>query len=259
MRTKTAFTLIELLVVIAIIAILAALLLPALAKARMRGQSAYCQNSLRQLQLGWKQYEDDNADRFPLNISRDVRGIPQSVSNSWVLGNTQYDTNTINITSGSLYAYINSPATYRCPADQVLARGQESVPHSRSYSVEGWLASDFTVYGLDWPRNASPGYVQKTRASLLTDPGPSSVFVFVDDNEQTIDDGIFVIGELDWFDYPSNRHGQAANLSFLDGHVEHKRWVKPKIIRGNWPYGVHPQDLGDSADHNWLVARLPTK
>src|SRR5215472_7407698 len=85
-RQPAAFTLIELLVVIAIIATLAALLLPALSRARASGQSASCLNNLKQLQTAWKMYEDDHQDCFPPNISRIVAGIAQNVSNSWVLG-----------------------------------------------------------------------------------------------------------------------------------------------------------------------------
>jgi prepilin-type N-terminal cleavage/methylation domain-containing protein/prepilin-type processing-associated H-X9-DG protein len=257
---RDAFTLIELLVVIAIIAILAALLLPALSKAKVRAQSTYCLNSLKQLQLGWKLYETDNADWFPANIARTIGGIPQNLSNSWVLGNAQYDVNTSNVVSGSLYRYSGSTAIYHCPADRATVQGNASLSRTRSYSVEGWLGANFDVYGFSWPNPGlvPPGYTFKTKSSLITTPGPSDVLAFIDDNEQTIDDGIFAIGEVSWFDYPSARHSQGANLSFLDGYAEHYKWSHPKTVQGIWTYSVNPAATGDPADHAWLVARLPT-
>jgi len=258
---RDAFTLIELLVVIAIIAILAAMLLPVLAKAKASGQSISCLDNLKQLQTAWKMYEGDHDDWFPPNISRTVAGNPQSLSNSWVLGNAQIDTNTTNIINGSLYSYAGSTAIYRCAADHAMVTGNASLPHTRSYSVNAWLGSDFRVYGqvAPDPKIMPPGYVFKTKASLITNPGPSDVYVFIDDNEQTIDDGIFVVGRISWFDYPADRHNQGANLSFLDGHVEHHKWSHPKTIPGNWNYNVNPASTGDLLDHAWLFARLPTQ
>jgi prepilin-type N-terminal cleavage/methylation domain-containing protein/prepilin-type processing-associated H-X9-DG protein len=251
---KSAFTLIELLVVIAIIAILAALLLPALSRAKAAGQSASCVNNLKQLQAAWKMYEHDYNDWFPQNISRIVSGNAQSISNSWVLGSAQLDLDASNIAGGSLYTFAGSPALYHCPADRALATVSTSVQHTRSYSVEGWLGAVFN-FGAPWIW-PSPHWVHVTRASLLTTPGPSDVFAFIDDNEQTIDDGIFIIGTSRFYDYPADRHSQGANLSFLDGHVQHKRWASPKAAPIPYVYGA-PLKAEDAADHSWLAARLP--
>jgi prepilin-type N-terminal cleavage/methylation domain-containing protein/prepilin-type processing-associated H-X9-DG protein len=260
-RNFCAFTLIELLVVISIIAILAALLLPAISRAKAKGQSTVCLSNLNQLQLAWKMYENDNRDYFPANISRVVYGDPQSLPNSWVLGNVQRDVTTANMMGGSLYSYAHSTAIYRCPADRATVAGSASVPHTRSYSVEGWLAADFQVYGQIAPDPSSqpPGYVFKIKAPQIIDPPPSDIFAFIDDHEQTIDDGICIIGRYHWFDYPADRHSQGANLSFLDGHVEHHKWRSPKTVLGGWSYYGDPAALGDAADHQWCVAHLPTK
>jgi prepilin-type N-terminal cleavage/methylation domain-containing protein/prepilin-type processing-associated H-X9-DG protein len=259
--SHSGFTLIELLVVIAIIAVLAAMLLPALSKAKVKAQSIQCLNNLKQLQLGWKLYETDYNDWFPLNIARTVGDQPQSISNSWVLGDVKLDLNTSNIVNGSLYTYVGSTAIYRCPADRATVRGNTSWPHTRSYSVEGWLGANFNYNdGWFWPDPGYSGpYVYRTREFQTTFPGPSDIFAFIDDNEKTIDDGIFVISTDQWYDYPADRHNQGVNLSFLDGHAEHHRWRSSKAIHGTWTYGADPTVTKDVTDHDWLVARLPTK
>src|SRR5579859_4315970 len=84
-RARLGFTLIELLVVIAIIAILAAMLLPALSRARLKAEGAQCENNLRQLELGWLMYAHDNRDYLPGDKWQDeANHIPNA--GNWITG-----------------------------------------------------------------------------------------------------------------------------------------------------------------------------
>ena len=218
---RNAFTLIELLVVIAI---LAGMLLPALARAKAKAQGIKCLGNLKQLQLGWMIYPDDNDGRLPSQIVTNGGGGGQSdVLGSWVYRNAQDDLTSSNITLGVLFPYTGSTAIYHCPSDKSTTTGHPHLLRSRSYSLNWYLGSDPKVF---YDRRI------KLRSSEIVSPGPSQIYVFIDEDDRGINDGTFFSPEGfgRWGDLPATRHALGCNLSFADGHVDRWRWQTPNKL-----------------------------
>lgn len=220
------FTLLELLVVVAIIGVLAAVLLPALGHAQSKAAEVRCLNNVRQLQLAWQVYTDDHQGYVPENHSDHVDALWRGSSNSWTgPSSALFDTTTTNLQQGSFYrlGYIRSLTIFRCPSDDANAlslawKPLDGVDRTRSYAMNG----NFGGRSQD---------AQKVidREHLAFDP--SRVFVFLDEQEMSIDDGHFLVWRSPddrWVNMPADRHNSGANLSFADGHVESWRWKWPK-------------------------------
>lgn len=235
-----AFTLIELLVVIAVIGILAGMLLPALSRAKTKAQTAGCLNNLKQLQLCWQMYVDDNNDFLPRNVAMNPGNMENRASwrsdpGSWLQGNAWTDVTFDNIRNGMLFPYNGSVAIYRCPADKSTVRDQGKYPRTRSVSMSMYM---------NWqPDPEDSGYATCWhRGSQINDPGPSSAAVFIDEHEKSIQQAAFGINAPNsftlfgsslwtWVSFPATRHGNAGTLSFADGHAELWRWVEPNTHR----------------------------
>ena len=273
-RKRDGFTLVELLVVIAIIGILAAMLLPALARSRSRAQAILCMNNSRQLRLAWVQYSDDNNERLVYNLGGDVShsSVASSSSPNWVNNVMDWtlspdNTNRTFATSETslLSPYVGrSAANLKCPADRALSEIQRQAGWTervRSMSMNAMVGNPGSL--LQGGTNVNNPYFRQ----FLTESDisqPSSIFVFLDEHPDSINDGYFINKYdpnqvMEWTDLPASYHNGGGSFCFADGHTEIHRWQMNSTMRpsvqGGAPLPIQLHN-GEGADLWWVITRM---
>jgi prepilin-type N-terminal cleavage/methylation domain-containing protein/prepilin-type processing-associated H-X9-DG protein len=269
-RLHEGFTLIELLVVIAIIAVLAALLLPALGRAKSKAQGVQCMNNNRQLMLAWRMYIDDARDRLP-----NSKGGPYQ----WMSGQMDYNTGNpsnwdpkVDIMVSPLWPYCGKNAKiFKCPADRsvVIVRGV-TYPRVRSLGMLNWVGGRGDANGnpaaMNWSNTTLGSSAGECRVYYKTsdfiNPGPAGTFVFVDEPSDRVNDGFFVT-QMETYptstdticDFPAQYHAGGAGFSFADGHALIKVWKTALLLTPDQPDVVLPYPTplsGFNQDVSWL-------
>ncbi|MEK7677987.1 MAG: prepilin-type cleavage/methylation domain-containing protein [Verrucomicrobiota bacterium] len=265
--------------VIAIIAILAAMLLPALGKAKTKAQGIMCMSNNKQLLIGWHMYALDYNERCANNFT--IPGTQQAITsrqfNNWVNNimtwaadnsvDAQSVTNVDWVKNGVLGRYTaGAVGIYKCPADNYVSPAQRArgwKMRLRSISMNALFgrsnndANDNTARGASWAFGGQ--YRQFIKTTDI--PLPAMTWLTLDEQPDSINDAFFITDPAvnNWQDIPASYHNGAGGFSFADGHAEVHKWLSgaSKYPAGKYVYpNVRSFDAAGRKDMQWYKERI---
>jgi prepilin-type N-terminal cleavage/methylation domain-containing protein/prepilin-type processing-associated H-X9-DG protein len=270
MQQALGFTLIELLVVIAIIAVLAAMLLPALQRAKIRAQAASCMSSNKQLDLAWILYANENDDRLAINADQ---SLAYNGTRSWITGfmdwtSGQYNTNTSYLVSDTyslLGSYIGrNYNAFTCSAAEFVSPIEAKAGWSaraRSRAMDGAVGDGTKFGGFSF----SGTFWWAKKMTELRNPGPSDSWIFTDEHPDSIDDGILYVdphgadkGGVETFtELPASQHGGDCGMAFADGSAIVHKWTGKNVNHPVTYTTVNGVTCVNDPDLAWLALHTP--
>jgi prepilin-type processing-associated H-X9-DG protein len=256
--------------------VLASLVLPALNRAKAKGQGTACLNNLRQLTFAWRMYPDDNLGRLPRNAAFNGPERYRPDTGGWIHGWLDYNgANTDNTNILKLIGtfdgetalfgkYITSPQVYKCPADRSSVRmGERVYPRVRSLSMNQAIGSGSTA---NWLPPLT--YIVFQKEGDIINPSPANLLTLLDEHPDSINDAgwAFQMHDPDQraqarlIDIPASYHNGAGSLTFADGHSEIHRWLDPRTKPPiHYTNNVSNIPTPFSVDSDWLAARVSSR
>jgi prepilin-type N-terminal cleavage/methylation domain-containing protein/prepilin-type processing-associated H-X9-DG protein len=303
MKRLGAFTLIELLVVVSILGILAALLLPVLSRGKGRAQGVYCLNNGKQMMTGLLLYTDDNHELFPPNPDdgNTQPGYNWCPGQAGIGQAQEFNPDVLKDPKSSLLVnYLGgNVAVFHCPADRRTGIYQGTTPSLlgqyisavRTFSMNqavgtidpgydqtgpggrpGITHNDAPVLPVNGPwLNNADNHRRNTpwctygKPSQIRAPGPSMLWVLVDEDARGLNDGAFAFemeganaGGPAWIDAPGTYHNGGCGFAFADGHAETHHWLASKTF-GIGSRQIDPDNAADQQDWSWMQQRTSAR